>query len=116
MQALAASLGDVFPGTRPVAVVSVLEDKDVAAMLAPLIPLCNTVVVTRSSHRRAADPERVARLARDRGADCTVVGDPRLALREAVRRAGPRGGVLVCGSLYLLSDLRADLLTARPAT
>jgi dihydrofolate synthase / folylpolyglutamate synthase len=114
MQALAASLGDVFPRTRPVAVVSVLEEKDVAAMLAPLIALCQAVVVTRSSHRRAADPQRVARLARDRGAHCTVIDNPRSALAEAVRQAGPRGGVVVCGSLYLLSDLRAGLVTARP--
>jgi dihydrofolate synthase/folylpolyglutamate synthase len=113
MQALATSLGDVFAGIRPVAVVSVLQDKDVAAMLAPLIPLCSGLVATQSSHRRAADPEHLAVAARQQGADCVVVGDPHTALERALVSAGPQGGVVVCGSLYLLSDLRPGLVTAR---
>jgi len=115
MHALAGSLGDVFAGIRPVAVVSVLGDKDVAAMLAPLIPLCSEFVVTRSSHRRAAEPEAVAAVARRLGAACAVVVDPHAALTRALARAGTDGGVVVCGSLYLLSDLRAGLVAARPS-
>jgi dihydrofolate synthase/folylpolyglutamate synthase len=114
MQALAGSLGDVFASIRPVGVVSVLGDKDVAAMLAPLIPLCSGLVLTRSSHRRAADPEHVAEAARRQDAVCEVVSDPHAALARAVALAGDDGGVVVCGSLYLLGDLRAGLVAAHP--
>jgi len=113
MHALAGSLGDVFPGVRPVAVVSVLGDKDVAGMLAPLLPHCDGLIVTRSSHRRAAGPPELARVAREQGAACEQVADPHAALQRAVARAGPNGGVLVCGSLYLLRDLRPGLVAAR---
>jgi dihydrofolate synthase / folylpolyglutamate synthase len=113
MHALARSVGDVFRGIRPVAVVSVLGDKDVAGMFKPLIPLCAGLVVTRSSHPRAADPERLALVARGQGAVCELVADPRTALARAVTLTGPAGGVLVCGSLYLLRDLRPELVAAR---
>jgi len=113
MHALAGSLGDVFGGIRPVAVVSVLRDKDVAGMLEPLVPLCGGLVLTRSGHRLAADPERLARAARGQGAVCELVAEPHAALARAVALAGPSGGVLVCGSLYLLRDLRAQLVRSR---
>ena len=115
MHALAGSLGDVLPGVRPVAVVSMLGDKDVAGMLAPLLPHCDGLIVTRSSHRRAADPSQLARIARELGGACEVVDDPHAACRRAVARAGPNGGVLVCGSLYLLRDLRPGLVATRPS-
>jgi dihydrofolate synthase/folylpolyglutamate synthase len=110
MRALADSLVDVFPAMLPVAVVSVLGDKDVRAMLETLVPQCQGLVVTRSSHRRAAEPEVVADVARRLGAACEVVADPEAALARACVIAGTEGGVIVCGSLYLLSDLRAGLV------
>jgi len=115
MQALAASLEDVFRGLRPVAVVSMLGDKDVAAMLAPIVAGCRALVATRSTHRRAADPACVAAAARRQGAICESVADPHTALARAIELAGPEGGVLVCGSLYLLGDLRPGLVAGRPA-
>ncbi len=115
MHALARSLGDVFRGVRPVAVVSVLADKDVAGMLAPLLPHCDGLILTRSSHRRAADPPGLARIAQEQGAACELVSDPHAALLRAVDVAGPSGGVVVCGSLYLLRDLRPGLVAARPS-
>lgn len=112
MRALAESVGDVLPGAAPVAVVSVLADKDAHAMLAALAPVCGAIIATRSSHRRAADPGVLAATAGALGVASEAVADPRDALAHACRRAGPDGGVLVCGSLYLLADLR-PLLTRR---
>ena len=113
MRALADSLEDVFPALRPVAVVSVLGDKDARAMLEALVPRCRAVVATQSSHRRAADPDVVADIARQLGAACEVVTDPEAALSRASVIAGSDGGVIVCGSLYLLTDLRAGLVATR---
>ncbi|MFN8123967.1 MAG: Mur ligase family protein [Thermoleophilia bacterium] len=109
MAALVDALPDVLGGTRPVAVVSVLADKDAAAMMAALAPACGTVVATRSRHRRAADPAELATAARAAGAAAEVVADPAAALDRARSLAGPEGAVLVCGSLYLLADLRPEL-------
>jgi dihydrofolate synthase/folylpolyglutamate synthase len=110
MAALVASVPEGLGGVRPVAVVSVLGDKDAAAMLGMLAPACAAVVATRSAHRRAASPERLAGLAAAAGTPAEVVDDPRAALERARALAGPGGVVLVCGSLYLLLDLRAGLV------
>ena len=92
-----------------------LGDKDVAAMLALIVAGCRALVATRSTHRRAADPACVAAAARRQGAICESVADPHTALARAIELAGPEGGVLVCGSLYLLGDLRPGLVAGRPA-
>jgi dihydrofolate synthase / folylpolyglutamate synthase len=115
MRALADSLTEVFGVRRPVALVSVLDDKDLGAMLEAIVPRCAAVVATRSSHRRAADPAAVAAAAGELGATAEVVADPAAALATAIATAGPAGAVLVCGSLYLLGDVRPVLIAARPA-
>jgi dihydrofolate synthase/folylpolyglutamate synthase len=113
MSALVASLPAGLGGVRPVAVVSLLGDKDASAMLGLLAPACAAVVATRSAHRRAASPARLAELAAAAGAPAEAVDDPRAALERARALAGPGGVVLVCGSLYLLLDLRPGLAGVR---
>jgi dihydrofolate synthase / folylpolyglutamate synthase len=111
MEALVAALPEVR-GDRPlVAVVSLLADKDAGRMLGMLTPHCSAVVATRSAHRRARPAADVAKAARAHGARTVEVEDPVEALEGARRLAGPGGVVLVCGSLYLLVDLRPLLDT-----
>lgn len=110
MAALCAALPEALGRRRTVAVVSVLGDKDVRAMAGSLAGVCDHVVATRSAHLRAAEPERLANLLRASGASASFDPDPRSAVAGAARRAGPGGAVVVCGSLYLLADLRPALV------
>jgi dihydrofolate synthase/folylpolyglutamate synthase len=105
-RALADSLPAVV-GSRPVvAVVSVLDDKDAAGMLAALLPRFRAVVFTRSSHERVLPPATLASLTRQlSGTPAEIVADPAAALERARDVAGPHGAVLVTGSIHLLSDL-----------
>jgi dihydrofolate synthase / folylpolyglutamate synthase len=112
IDALVASLSDVVGRRRPVAVVSVLDDKDTAAMVAALASRCRAIIATRSSHPRAEDPEKIAAAARAAGCPAVVQPHPWAAVEHACGEAGARGAVLVTGSLYLLSDVRA-LLAAK---
>jgi len=98
---------DALVGDRPLHVVlSVLDDKDAAAMLAALAPHCAGVVFTRSSHHSALPPAVLESLWRQVGGeDAEIVADPVVALARARERAGTHGAVLVSGSIYLLSDL-----------
>ena len=43
-------------------------------------------------------------------ADTVACDDPAAALDEARRRAGPGGLVVVCGSMFLVGQLRARVL------
>jgi dihydrofolate synthase/folylpolyglutamate synthase len=108
--ALAAALPALAAGRRVALVVSLVRDKDAAAMLAALAPLAAAVVATRSSNPRAVDAAALEALARPRAAVTRAVEDPEAALAEARRLAGPGGLVVVAGSIFLVGELRARLL------
>ncbi len=104
---LAAALREALGGRRVVAVLSVLDDKDAAAMLAELAPHCEELVLTRTGNPRTLPPATLASLARQLGAGprTRIVPDPHDALEAAREAAGPGGVVLATGSLYLIADL-----------
>ena len=108
MEALAASLPAVVGERRLVAVVSILEDKDAAAMLRVLLPLCDDVVFCKAASPRALSPATLASLGAQVGGvrgTVAVERDVNDALALARERAGRDGVVLVTGSIYLLGDL-----------
>jgi len=113
VETLVAELDGARAGRGPVvAVFSALEYKDAEGMAAALAPATALVVATRSSHRHAAEPARLAAAARGAGIPAHVVEEPTAALARARGEAGPDGTVLVVGSLYLLGDLRPHVLSA----
>jgi dihydrofolate synthase / folylpolyglutamate synthase len=107
MTALVESLPEIVAGQhRVVAVVSILDDKDAAGMLAALMRWCDAVVFTSSHNPRALPPPTLQSLARQlHGPSSEVVRDPRAAVRRARELAGPGGVVLATGSIYLVADL-----------
>ena len=112
MAALAESLPDIAGGRRIVAVVSILDDKDAAGMLAALLPVCDAVILTSSQNPRALPPPTLESLTRQIGGPpADLVPDPHAALERARALAGNDGVVLATGSIYLV----ADLLRTTPA-
>lgn len=95
-------------------VVSILEDKDVEAVLAELARIAPVVVVTRSSSPRALAAEELADRARGYFREVEVEPDPDRAVARAHELGTP---VLVTGSFALLADLarsESDRPTAPP--
>ncbi len=104
--ALVRALDDVVGGRRLVAVVSVLDDKDAAAMLRELLPRCDGAVFCASPNPRALSPATLASLAGQLGfPDAVIEPLPRAAVARARELAGPGGAVVVTGSIYLVADL-----------
>ena len=118
--ALASALEEEFDFDRLVAVVAVLDDKDVAGLIEALEPVVSSVVATTNGSPRALPADALADVARD------VLGDQRVevagrlddAIEAAVTAAevGPLGGggVLVTGSIVTVGEAR-QLLVGRPA-
>jgi dihydrofolate synthase/folylpolyglutamate synthase len=108
--ALAEALEDFLAGRPLVAVVSVLDDKDAAAMLAALLPLCDRIVCTSNANPRALSPATLQSLAGQiSDVQSDVQADPHAALATARRLAAasdPPGVALATGSIYLIADLR----------
>jgi dihydrofolate synthase/folylpolyglutamate synthase len=116
MAALAEALDDPFAsGRRPVvAVISILDDKDAAGMLATLMPKCDQLVLTASRNPRALPPPTLQSLASQLGGPpAEVTRDPRGALARARELAGARGLVVATGSIYLVADLLRPAGTGR---
>jgi dihydrofolate synthase/folylpolyglutamate synthase len=110
--ALAESLPELVTGDhRVVAVVSILDDKDAAGMLAGLfggeVPI-DAVVVTSSHNPRALPPGTLQSLTRQlHGPASEIVSDPAAAVARARELAGRDGVVVVTGSIYLIADMLA---------
>lgn len=112
--ALASALTELERPAPRVGVFAIMADKAVAAMLAQLVPLVDTVVCTQASEPRSLSAEQLAQRVGALAAGSLEVReepDPHAAVALARRLAGRRGSVLVAGSLYLLADL-ADLLAS----
>jgi dihydrofolate synthase / folylpolyglutamate synthase len=113
MRALAESLPEfVADHDRVVAVVSILDDKDAAGMLAALIRTpgvrIDALVFTNTQNARALPAGTLQSLTRQlAGPPSEIVLGPRTALARARELAGPGGVVIAAGSLYLIADLLA---------
>ena len=84
-------------------VFAALDDKDVASMLGPLLPVVDSVIVTRpQGQSRARDPAELTALL----PGAQAIEPVPAALAEAEARAQRDGGfVLVAGSLYLVGEV-----------
>jgi dihydrofolate synthase / folylpolyglutamate synthase len=95
------------PIKRPL-VFAAMRDKDVDGMFAPLLPAIESLIVTRASNPRSADPDVLASRARAIAPDLAVHVAPLAdAALAAAWRASPR--IVVAGSIFLLGDVMQQL-------
>jgi dihydrofolate synthase/folylpolyglutamate synthase len=107
-RALASYLEEAAVGAVTL-VTSIMRDKDVAGVLAPLLPLAARVVATRADTPRASDAAVLAdAIAALGGPPVTAVGDPWAAAQNALADRRP---VVIAGSIFLVGPLREALLT-----
>jgi dihydrofolate synthase/folylpolyglutamate synthase len=98
---LRIALDDYFPMRRVVLLFGASDDKDIGGMLDALLPRVSRMVATCSTHPRAAKPERIAALARERGCPVEVADDPAPALESALALVGPDDVLLAAGSVFV---------------
>lgn len=105
-RALADLLGELFAGRRTALVFGALRDKRVGAMAAALFPCAATVHLVRPPEERGLEPvELLTRVPPGLRARCRLQADLVSALAAARRSAGPRGLVVVAGSLFLVGEV-----------
>ena len=115
MERLMEALGRHFPDRRVVIVFGSAADKDVDGMLGVLaerVPEA-PIVFTQTDNPRAAEPADLAERFRARGGTGgQAAGGVAGALDAAAKKAAPDGLVVVCGSLYLVGEVKARLAAA----
>jgi dihydrofolate synthase / folylpolyglutamate synthase len=99
------ALAEALPERPFVGVVSILDDKDAAAMLRALLPRVARFVCTAAPSPRALSPATLASLVEQLGATAEIVPAPRAAVARAQELAGPEGAVIATGSIYLIAEL-----------
>jgi len=101
---LRIALDDYFPGQKVTLVFGASADKDIKGMFADLLPRISRLIVTRSEHLRAAEPEELADMASGYGLAILVESNLKEALRTAVKQARPDEVILVAGSIFIAGD------------
>ncbi|MDR2456462.1 MAG: bifunctional folylpolyglutamate synthase/dihydrofolate synthase [Deltaproteobacteria bacterium] len=94
-------------------VLGVMADKDVPAVLAPILPLAGRLYLTRPKYHRAEDPQKLlqrieASLGRP-AAETELFAELPQAIRAASKAASPSDLAVVSGSLFTVGEARAFL-------
>jgi dihydrofolate synthase / folylpolyglutamate synthase len=107
---LCESLDENPVSGKTVAVMSIMEDKDVEGIVSAFAPAFDVVVATAAKMPRATSPADLAHIVKRNGPEVqTAVGFIE-ALEIARHLAGPSGRVVICGSLFLVGEARAFLM------
>jgi dihydrofolate synthase/folylpolyglutamate synthase len=113
MKVLAGTLPETLPYKRLLLVIGIMQDKDIAAILAPIVPLADRVFLTRAEYIRSAEPEKLLSfLDRDRG-KCRLFPALSQAIDQAVIEAADDDLICITGSLFVVGEARAYLEKSR---
>jgi dihydrofolate synthase/folylpolyglutamate synthase len=104
-RALAAYIRDFVRGPL-VLIFAMLKDKAVGRAAGLLFPRPEMIVLTSIPSPRAASPGEILKIAARFHSKIRIEPDLRAAIALARRQAGPRGTVLVAGSLYLIGEIK----------
>jgi dihydrofolate synthase/folylpolyglutamate synthase len=109
MKVLAETLAETLPYKRLLLVIGIMQDKDIAAILAPIVPLADRVFLTRAEYIRSAEPEKLLSfVGRDRG-KCRLFPTISQAIDQAVSEAADDDLICITGSLFVVGEARAYL-------
>jgi dihydrofolate synthase/folylpolyglutamate synthase len=103
---LRKTVDDYFPDKEVICVFGASEDKDIEGMLDELLPRVQQVILVKSYHPRAADPEKLAEIVRKYGKQVQVIPEVTEALDEAMKLGSNGTLVLVTGSIFVAAGAR----------
>lgn len=104
-------LDEHFSSVPITIIFGVMADKAISKISEILFPAARHVIVTGIASPRAADPNAIAEAIHR---DVICIEDVGGALAEALRITPQRGLICVCGSLFLVGEVKQSLL--QPAT
>jgi len=102
---LAEALRQYFDFKRAVIILGVSSDKDVGGIVAELVPISSTVIVTSTRHPRALEPAKLAAQFSEQGITPEVAGNVTSAVDLALARAGPEDLICATGSIFVVAEV-----------
>ncbi len=107
-QALARNL-DEMGRTDIILVTGMMEDKDIAGILMPLLKRVNRVITVNLAQERAISDKRLADVCKNLGSPADYAGTVSSGLEVARKMVTSGGLILAAGSLFLVGELKALL-------
>lgn len=107
---LALTLREEYTYRNLILVWGAMNDKDIAGGLARVLPLADSLILTRPEGERSAEPEELAAfLPEEERSRAILARDVHDGLERAEGLASPDDIIVVAGSLYLVGAVRAYL-------
>lgn len=106
VDALCNTLVKFCANRKIIAVFGMMKDKDYSYAVKKLAPLCERIYTTEASNPRTLDAKSLAKEAKQYCKKVRPEPNPEKAYYKALKKAKDDDVVLVCGSLYLASDVK----------
>lgn len=106
MEALSQSLAKLYPGKKIWFLTGVLADKDFEDMFSYIMPLAKGFVTITPDSPRAMTAQELAKYLRSKGLEATPCDTTAEGLETAVQLAAADDVICVCGSLYMIGEVR----------
>lgn len=112
IEVLADGLKKYSNGKKIHVMMGMMADKEYLLALQKLAPLCDEIVTTTPNNPRALSAEDLKNYAISYNIPVTAADEPEEAFKFALEHTPEEDILLVCGSLYLASDVRPEILKA----
>ena len=109
IDALYNSLVTLFKDKKIIAVFGMMKDKDYSYAVKKIAPLCERIYTTEASNPRSLDAKSLAAEVKPYCKKVKAISSPEKAYEKAVKKAKIDEVILVCGSLYLASDIKKTI-------
>lgn len=110
-QALRKTLLGFSNGRKIILVLGILSYKDFKEIIRILAPAADLVIATKPMHKKACEPEVIAKEASKYCKNTVIAGDVKSAVRKALDISNRNDVICVCGSLYTAGEaLKSNIL------
>lgn len=111
IRVLVQALQEYWPEKKKVLLLGMLADKEREKVAAEIAPLVERIVVTKPNSPRAGQWEQVAEFVRPYVREVVVEENIFRAVDQALEMTGEEEMLLITGSIYMVSEARAHLLS-----
>ena len=107
IKALKAMVEKYLEDKKITLLMAFMKDKDYPSALSEIAPMAENIVFTITDHIRGEDPDKLSHTAKAYCKNILSVRDPAEAYSKALSLSTEDSALIVTGSFYLVSDIRA---------
>lgn len=102
--ALRSALSTFYEGRSLTFIFGAMRDKAIGEIADIIFPLADRVIATHAENPRAASPQQIAELGAHTHTEILQANTVQEALDRACTLAGPRGVIVITGSIYIVGE------------